>query len=143
MYRYPMKKGIKAVICFAGISGLLMHICGTYILSMSDGSINSAFKGYNNLPCLLYSCGAFIVLYFLGSKVMKYRIIGKVISFIGKYTFPIYLMHWFVIDILTRNLGIDTTSIIWRLGAPIPIGLLVVLIAWLIRKIPVVRGIVP
>ncbi len=143
IYKYPMKTFYKVFIGVAGIIGLFMHICGTYILSIRDGSVNQTFKGYNNLPCIMYSCGIFILLCFIGKKFMKYKVSQAIVGTIGKYTFPIYLMHWFILDYVVRHFDVDTTSLLWRLGAPIPIGLVIVGITWIIRKIPILRQIVP
>ncbi len=39
-------------------------------------------------------------------------------------------MHWYVMNILVNILNIDTRSIIWRLGAPFVIGIIVIMIAY-------------
>ena len=143
LYKYPPKLKTKCAIYTLAVVGLLLHICGTYILSMRDGQINSTYKGYNNLPSFMYSVGVFLFLTDIGKRLMTNKKVEKVICYIGKYTFAIYLMHWFVMNFITVKFQIDTLSIWWRLGAPIPIGLIVIAITWLIRKIPIVRNIVP
>lgn len=143
LYKYPPNSKVKVLIYVLAICGLLMHICGTYILSMRDGQINSTFKGYNNLPSLLYSIGVFVFLINIGKSIMQIEIISRIINFIGRYTFAIYLMHWFVLNFIMLKFHVDTYSIWWRLGAPIPIGLFVIAMTWLLRKIPLVRDIVP
>lgn len=143
IYRHPIKKWQEIIICLACVAGFIMHAYGTYTLSFRDGAINDTFKGYNNLPCLMYSTGVFIILCKMAKKIMRREICKKIINFIGKFTFPIYLMHWFVIDLLLRHFNFDTTSLLWRIGAPIPIGLFIVGITWLLRKLPVLKEIVP
>lgn len=143
LYWYPPEKKLKCLIVCLGIVGLLVHVIGTYKLSMAAGSIVQTFKGYSNLPSILYAMGAFIVLTEIGKKVMKNEVLQKVINFLGKYTFALYLMHWYVMKILSIILNADTKSIIWRLGAPVIIEIIVIVLTYVLRHIPLVNRIVP
>ena len=116
---------------------------GTYSLSIKAGSIQSIFKGYNNLPCVLYSLGAFVLLRDIAQWVQKSKRAEKVINCLGKYTFPLYLLHWFILRIREKLIVVDTKSIVYRLFAPYVIYLIVIAITWCLRKIPFVRKIVP
>lgn len=143
LYWYPPEKKIKCFIVCLGVIGLFVHIIGTYKLSMVAGNVVQTYKGYSNLPSILYSMGAFVVLTEIGRKIMKVEILQKVINFLGKYAFAIYLMHWYVMQVLEKILGADTKSIIWRLGAPIIIEIIVIVITYVLRYIPLVKRIVP
>lgn len=127
---------------FLGIIGLLMHLLGTYHLSIAANMIVQTYKGYTNLPCVLYSVAAFIFLREVGERIKSDRV-WKSINWVGKYTFAIYLMHWFVMDVLKKIFVINEYSIVYRVGAPIVVCGICILIAWLLRKIPAVRKIVP
>jgi len=124
------------------IAGLLMHICGTYVLSMEVGAIMNTYKGYTNVPCALYSVGVFILIKQLGQKITNEKVIS-VIEFLSKYTFPVYLMHWFVMDILEYVLHINALSILWRVGGPVVIFVICIGITWIVRKLPIVKKILP
>ena len=143
LYNYPVPKKVKYLILLLGAAGLFAHILGTYYLSTEAGRIVSTYKGYNNLPSFLYVCAVFVSLEKLGQVIMKNKFMNRVISFLGEYPFALYLMHWFVLDSLRIWLNVDTTSLLWRLGAPLPIGLIVVGLTFLIRRIPVLRRILP
>ncbi len=131
----------KAVYAFA-VLGLLVHIVGTYVLSMEAGKIVKTFKGYNNLPCLLYSVGVFIfVKEWVNQSDVFNPIKNKIIGFcnrIKNYTFSIYLLHWFLIRILVKELHIDDKLLNWRIGGIFLLVFLSIAATWLIRKIPVV-----
>ena len=45
-----------------GLVELMLHIFGTYKLSAAADSIVSVYKGYNNVPCVLYSVAVFLLL---------------------------------------------------------------------------------
>lgn len=56
-----LSKNIRYVIYLLAIMGLLAHIIGTYTLSMEAGKIIDTYKGYLNVPCILYSAGIFLL----------------------------------------------------------------------------------
>lgn len=124
------------------IAGLLTHIIGTYKLSMEAGQINGLYKGYVNIPCFFYSVGVFIAIRYISSYIKSERF-WKVVNFVGGYTFPMYLMQWFFIDLIPRYTHINTYSLYYRLGAPVPMAIVIILITFVLRKIPIVRKIVP
>lgn len=136
---YDLTKNQRYMIYLLSILGLLMHIIGTYILSMDAGRIIDTYKGYYNVPCILNSVGIFIFIKELSKKVKKY----KIINFIGKYTFSIYLMHWYILRVLTKLFHLSTVSILYRLGLPFVIIGICILITFILRKIPIIKKIVP
>lgn len=129
-------------IYILGIIGLLLHIFGTYNLSMSAGKIIGTYKGYNNLPCILYSTAVFVLVKNICSKI-KNTSFFSILNRIKRYTFSIYLVHWYVIDLITVSFNLDVHTILYRLGMPIIVIPLCILITYILRKIPVVRHIVP
>ncbi len=124
------------------VAGLLTHMIGTYKLSMASGQINGLYKGYVNIPCFFYSVGVFIAIKYVSSYI-KNGMFWKFVNWVGGYTFPLYLMQWFFMDLITRFTHINTYSLYYRLGAPIPITIAIILVTYLLRKIPFVRMIVP
>ena len=143
LYYYPPSGSLKLITYFFSITGLLLHIIGTEILSYKADAVDQTFKGYNNLPCVLYSVGVFMFLYDIAGYVVANKKIEKIVSELSSYTFAIYLMHWYILEILKHFLKIDNRSIIWRLGAPIPVCMIVILITFIMRKIPIIKKIVP
>ncbi len=129
----------RTIIYTLGIIGLLMHIIGTYKLSMDAGEIVRTYKGYTNIPCILYSVAVFVFIKNISSKITKY----DMINFIGKYTFSIYLMHWYFLRILVKTFNINTINIFYRLLSPVVVIPICILITYLLRKIPFVKRIVP
>ena len=70
--------------------------------------------------------------------------ISKSVQFIKKYTFPIYLMHYFI-EILNRYLHLAnyTKSIFYRLGMPFVVIPITIILTALIRKLRVGRKVLP
>ena len=83
------------------------------------------YKGYQNLPCVLYSIAIFIFLRqvaeYLPSRVIRF------VDFLARYSFPVYLVHWFLIKTFTVVWPIaDTESLAYRLLAPFLIYTLII-----------------
>ena len=132
----------RCVVYGLAIIGLVMHVLGTYSLSFEAGSIVQTYKGYLNVPCILYSVGMFVLFKQVGEKIKSTKFIS-VIEWLSGYTFAVYLLHWFVKDTMVRELNINVQSVLYRLGGPIVIFAICVGITGLIRKIPIVRKILP
>lgn len=110
---------VRYFVYACGFAGLLAHILGTYILSWEAGKIIDTFKGYNNLPCVFYSLAVFLLVKECAEKMP--RCIERLVNFLDKYTFSIYILHWFVMQSLVHIFHLNTYSIFYRLGGPIPI----------------------
>lgn len=124
------------------IIGLGMHMIGTYVLSMENGGIVSLYKGYTNVPTVLYAIGIFIFIKEVGNRIRNEKLV-RVIEGLSGYTFAIYLLHWFVMLQLIETFSIDILSITYRVGMPILIFFISIIIAWIIRKVPVLKHILP
>ena len=143
LYHYPPKGLVKEGIYLLAIIGLMLHIIGTYTLSIEAGEINRLYKGYNNIPGVLYSIGVFQLLSDVAKKIENRKPLRQLVEILGKYTFPLYLIHWFVLKTI-QDLGvINERSLYYRLFAPYAIFIVVIGITWLLRKIPVIKKIVP
>ena len=136
---YKIDKKKKIVIHILGIIGLLMHIIGTYVLSMEANEIVRTFKGYTNIPCLLYSISIFIIIKDLSIYIKNYDIINR----LSKYTFSIYLIHIYVMDIIKNLFNLDYTRLSYIFIMPFFVIPLCILITYILRKIPILRKIVP
>lgn len=141
--RREFSKKIKVIIYMVAAIGFLVHLCGTYILSMEAGSIISTFKGYTNVPCLLYSTGVFLFIKENSDLLMKNHLAHYVVQKLAGYTFAVYLLHPFVMPFIVSKFHIPVTSIIYRVLGPIVIIFICIIIAKFIRYIPFGKRILP
>lgn len=146
LHEYPLPKALRFPIYFLGLAGLAAHIIGTYFFSVSAGEIVSTFKGYTNLPSVLYAIAVFLFVKNVIQRIKngkKESPLFRFVGFVKKYTLAIYLMHWFMIQFILKLFAFDTRSILYRLLIPLPVIALCILVTWLLRKIPGIRIIVP
>lgn len=141
--QYEISTQFRKLIYIFGVIGLLLHIIGTWYLSYASGQIVSLYKGYLNLPCVLYSTS--IYLFFRSCENQNWiNNINKRIAPIAGTTLGIYLIHWYILDWFTRHMSfINPQSLVYR----IPFGILCFLLAAVLTKIlqtlPIIRYIVP
>lgn len=135
---YEIQKEKRVIIYIFAIIGLLLHMVGTYCLSIKNNMIIETFKGYLNLPTVLYSTGIYVFF-----KYIKISEKLKPIFKLNQYTFGIYLLHYYIIDFVTNRFSINTYSILYRLLGPFAIIFVCIIIIKIIRKIPIIRNIIP
>lgn len=143
LHKNHLKIKYRWILYLLSIAGLLMHIIGTYELSIASNQLNILFKGYNNLPAVLYSLGIFVLIKYDLVKLMKFNIVLKLVNIVNSYSFGIYLIHWYILKGIIKIFNIDNHSIIFRLFAPFIIIFISMIIIFLIRKIPLIKKIVP
>lgn len=143
LHKYEISRKYRLILYLISIIGLLLHFFGTYYLSMDAGEVIRTFKGFTNVPSALYSIGIFVFIKYDLIKIMKINIINKIVHFLDFYTFGIYLIHWYLLEFLRITFNINNTSIIYRLFSPIIVLIMSVIIIYLIRKIPIVKRIIP
>jgi len=142
LHNNEVSKKIEYTIYILGILGLLLHIIGTYKLSMEASLIVKTFKEYNNVPCILYSMAIFLFIKKYSIKI-KNKLFYKTINFLKDYTFPLYLVHMYVLEIITLKFNLNNLSILYRLGMPFIVIPISIAIVYIIRKIPIIKKIVP
>ena len=137
--KHDLQKRDRIIIYILGMLGLLMQCFGTYFASIKAGELIDTFNEYTNVPCLLYGVSIFVFVKELCKKIK----IWKGINWLSKYTFALYLMHYLVLDPIQRIFNPDIRSIYYRLSMPFIVIPIVILVTFLLRKIPIIKRIVP
>lgn len=140
--KYEMSVIWRKIIYLLGVLGLIVHVVATYVLSYDAGYVVQTWKGYANIPCILYSIATFVLIKQIGSKIQNEKVISCIEN-LSQYTFAIYLIHWYIIQYFVSWFSIDTRSFIYRVGMPFLVFVICICITWVIRKIPVLRRILP
>src|SRR5699024_10442977 len=92
---YEITKKSRLSIYLLGIIGLLVHILGTWYFSYQIGEVSRIFKGYTNVPSILYSVAIFTAFKYLNIDLQN--ILATVTKRFTSVTFGIYMIHWFII----------------------------------------------
>lgn len=141
--KYNVNFWIELVLIVLCVGGFLTQTIGTHFLSTQQGTIVDLFKGYSNVPCFFYVIGVALIVKRCGSKLENHPYGVKTFSFIGKFTFTIYLSHYALLNALSilyyKWFGILTSSPIYILTSPLIILPIVILVVWLLRKVPYIK----
>ena len=141
--QYGIGHKFRCCIYAAGMIGLLVHILGTWKLSYEAGEIVSLYKGYLNLPCVLYSVSIYTFFRYQNEKQWLYRL-NRGIKRINGTTLGIYLIHWYLLDFISRNItAINPQSLVYRLAGGGLCFVIAALLTKVLQKVPVIRHIVP
>ena len=146
LHKKELKLKHRLIIYALAVVGLLLHILGTYSEHQNNPSGSfMLYKGYYNLPCVLYSTGIFLFVKQAAMRIKSQNVI-KIFSYLQGFTFPIYLIHRYFLDVFEENLkliGLERASVVYVLSATILALILSILTTMLLRKIPILRRIVP
>lgn len=140
---YEVSKKARRNIYIMAIIGFLIHLIGTYIVSVQAGEVLRTFKGYSSAPCIMYSVGIYVWFKYNAYRLQNSKIINKAIGIILPYTFGIYLLQWFIYKGMIHFMDINVKSLVYRLGAPFFIVPFSICIIKFIKKIPILKHIVP
>lgn len=136
---YEIKRNARLKIMFLGLCGFFLQLIGTHILSFKINEISKLFKGYTNVPSLLYSISIFVWAKYYGSKILNNKYIYKCVKILSEYTFSIYLIHWYIMKLIILSFNFNIKSIYYRLGAPFIIIPICILIIKTARKISILK----
>ena len=142
LHNCDIKPVLRPLVYILGVIGLLIHAVGTYKLSIRDGCVNRDFKGYTSVQCIMYSVAIFVLIKYLCSH-LQYKWINRIVNFIKRYTFGIYLLHWFVMTALNHLYDFDIYSLKYRLIMPFVIIAICIVIIEILRKVPIIKHVVP
>ena len=129
--KYDTPKKYRIIIYVLGCAGFLIHFLGTVMLSPPEGSINTLFKGYGNLPAILQAAAVFLFV----KNIDFSRIpnpVSDIIRFIKPYTFFVYLVHFYLIVYVQENNPDIFPTIYFRTIGCLIIFSICVLTGWLI-----------
>lgn len=141
-----LKKTARMVIYMGGVIGLAILIIGTQVASIAEEAVSVTYKFLDGLPCVLWSVAVFVFIQY--STLCKGESgVKKICMKLSGYSFGIYLVHFYIQQVVERTfdhlLHIPYTSLVYRLTGPwIIIGLSVAVI-FLLRKMPLLKYIVP
>ena len=138
-----LKKKCRIVIYIFGVVGVLIRLLGTYYLSARDGAINKMFFGNIEYYTFFWSMAVFV--FVKHSKILarleNNNKVCKIFSKLSSVSFGVYLTHMIVLTNL--KLYIDSGTYAWRLLVPILIYCICLVIVIIIKKIPVMKHIIP
>lgn len=137
--KYYIGKKTKIALYILAPLALCFTIIATAVLSYQSGEADGRWYEYLGLNVALMSCGVFVFFKEKVSKIHFSQKAEKIILFLSKNSFGIYLVHAFFLDLLRYN-GISSLSFNPWISIPaitIFVFAISVFTAWIMKKIPI------
>ena len=139
-----IKKRWRIIIYILGICAILIKYIGTVYYSTKLGVINKFFWDYPLFVCLFIAVAVFVFIKSVNYNNIKNNVkITNIISKISACSFGIYLIHRIVMYYQLHLLSINDHSWQWRSIGAITTYLIALAIVLVLRKIPIIKKIVP
>lgn len=117
------------------VVGVLLTIFSTYHYTFKQHSFYGGFYNYLNVNIIIAASGFFLL---FRHQIKPWNFLQPVLTFIGKYSYGIYLSHVLILALLGK-IGIDGMIIHPWIGIPITTIACLALatgITWLLSKLP-------
>nr|WP_288723472.1 acyltransferase [uncultured Sellimonas sp.] len=139
-----MSRKTRLLLYVLGIAGAVIRYGTTLVWSGRSGSLNQTFWGYMNFPSVFLAAAVFVaVKYMPWDKILASDKAKKITASLAGTGFGVYLMHMIVYRTLQTMTGLSGTSYTWRFCMPFVIYGICVCIVLVLKKIPVLKHIVP
>ena len=140
-----LSKKQKSGIYVLAIIALLTRYLHTIFVSINTGILNKDSWGYTAFTALFPTVALFVFIKGVnwGNIFNKLKINTKVVSNLASCSFGVYLIHILLRRKLANIIGISTVSYFYRLVYPLILYIICVGIVFIIKKIPIIKKIVP
>lgn len=137
-----LDKKYRYIFYVLGILGLLGMFLPTQSVYDTTGQFSQMYKSYIFPTTALYAIAIWILVKQIYSKY-SFNSINKIVSFVKPYTFGIYLVHFYLIEIIFHYLKLNKQSMLFTVGMPIAVIPLTIIVIMILKKIPYVQKLVP
>ena len=142
---YEIKQRNRIILYILGFTSLLIAIITTSVDSHAAGAVAGMWRGLDKPTYMLYAPAVFLVVKQLVTRLQlaKRQLVVRFFAFFSRYTFVIYLLHWFFITFAEHYIHPNKTNPAYFILGSIAYILAPCLVAFVVRKIPVLRAILP
>lgn len=133
----------RAGIYLLGIFGAALRYFGTWFLSARDGTLNQTFFSYTEYYAVFLSVAVFVLFkqIFGKSGGGSHSGLQKITRELSGCSFGVYLIHMTVYRALSQVIPVNCWE--WRILVPFLIYAIAVAVTFVLRRIPIVKYIIP
>lgn len=139
-----ISKMTRIIFYMLAVTGAALRYGTTVLWSSESTGLNQTFWGYMAFPAVFLAVGVFVAAkYIPWESLFRLPEIRQAISRLAGTGFGVYLMHMIVFRALQHLTGLGMTSGWWRFIMPFVIYGICVAAVLILKKIPVLKYIVP
>ena len=136
----------KRILIYVGaIVGLLYRYIITFIISKKSGTVYKEIWGYNSWHSILLACAVFLIIKNLNfdERLKDNKKLKKFLGVISSCSFGIYLLHMLIIYYEIKIFNINEYCWEWRTIGILTTYLISLGIIFILKKIPIIKRLVP
>ena len=142
--KVELSRKVRIIIYLCGVGGWAIRFFSTLVLSQKLGSIYKGFWEYSSFPTVAFAIAVFVWFqYHDWGRILQKQKLVRIVRHVSSASFGIYLIHWLFIWKLPGLFGISTASWQWRTIGALCIYALTLLCVSGMKKIYLIRKIVP
>lgn len=126
-----------------GCFGLILRYVGSLMYSYRSGCINETFYGYSNFPSVVLAAAVFLWFWRRDWFILANSKSAFILRKISSASFGVYLIHFYWLRFLVDTFTLDMRSWQWRLFGVPAVYLVSLILVLCIKKIPLLKYIVP
>lgn len=139
-----MTRKTRILLYILGLAGAGIRFGSTILGSSESAGLDQTFWGYMKFPAVFLAVGVFVAAkYGPWDKLESTPKIRRIVITLAGTGFGVYLMHMIVFRILQDATGLGMESGWWRFVMPFVIYGICVVLVLILKKIPVLKYIVP
>ena len=139
-----INKKKRIIIYVLGILSVILRYSLTYYWSTQEGKIIKTLFGYSQFHSILLAVAVFIFINNINFKfISNNEKMVNIISKIASCSFGIYLLHQIVMYYEITLLNVDIHSWSWRTVGIVTTYLISLAIVYILKKIPILKKVVP
>lgn len=139
-----MTRKTRIFLYILGFAGAGIRFGSTILGSSESAGLDQTFWGYMKFPAVFLAVGVFVAAkYGPWDKLESTPKIRRIVTTLAGTGFGVYLMHMIVFRILQDATGLGMESGWWRFVMPFVIYGICVVLVLILKKIPVLKYIVP
>ena len=142
---YKISKRNRIILYILGLISVAIAIVTTSIDSHAAGAVAGMWRGLDKPTYMLYAPAIFVAIKQLVERfqLAKRQLAVRFFAFFSRYTFAIYLLHWFFLAFTEHYLHPNTNNPLYFIFASVAYIIGPCIVAFIVRKIPVVRALIP
>ena len=126
-----------------GAFGLLLRYIGTLTRSYAIGSIDQLFYGYSNFPSVVLAAAVFLWFWRKDWSFFSVSSRIRILRTISGASFGVYLIHFYFLRFFVDFFALDMHSWEWRIFGVLLVYLVSLIAVLILKKIPLIKHIVP
>lgn len=139
-----MSRKTRWFLYVLGVLGAALRYGSTVLWSSESTGLNQTFWGYTAFPAVFLAVAVFVAAkYFPWDKIEQKFRFQNIVSSLAGTGFGVYLMHMIIFRVLQKLTGLGMGSGWWRFVMPFVIYGICVVLVMILKKIPVLKHIVP